>query len=93
MKTWGDVRAEIKSISQEEKETIELTAKLVAQLIEQRNSLGLSQRELSERAGLKQSALARLERTRVIPRIDTIAKVAKELGLEIRLVPKQVVSN
>ena len=86
MKTWASVRSEIRSISQEEKDEIFLAAKLVSQLVDRRNELGISQRDLSERIGVKQSAIARLEKTDVIPRVDTLVKVAKGLGLELRLV-------
>lgn len=86
MRTWSDVRGKIKSISEEEKEEIELSAKLVAQLIARREELGLSQRQLSIKSGLKQAAIARLERNNAIPRIDTFARLSKSLGLEIQLV-------
>ncbi len=88
MKTWADVRGRIKSISEEEKEEIKLAANLVAQLINRREELGLSQRQLSVKSGIKQAAIARLESHNAIPRIDTFARLSKSLGLEIRLVEK-----
>lgn len=88
MKTWADVRETITSITQKEKDEIELSAKLVAQLIRRRQELGLSQRDLSSKCGLKQTAIARLEKNNAIPRIDTFARISKSLGLEIQLVAK-----
>lgn len=87
MRTWSDVREKIKSVSEDEKEEIQLAANLVASLIDKRTELGLSQRDLSKMSGVKQSAIARLESLNAIPRIDTLAKVSKSLGLELRLVP------
>lgn len=86
MRTWSDVRGKIKSITDEEKSEIELTAKLVSQLIDRREELGLSQRQLAEKSGIKQTAIARLERYNVVPRIDTLARLSKPLGLEVKLV-------
>jgi len=86
MKTWADARGNIKSISEEEKFEIEVTADLIAQLINKRTELGLSQRQLSCKSGIKQAAIARLEKFNVVPRIDTLARLSKSLGMEIKLV-------
>jgi len=59
---------------------------IVAQLISRRKELGITQRELSDKTGLHQSAIARFEREGVIPRLDTLDKIAKALGLRITLV-------
>lgn len=48
-----------------------------------REHFGLSQTELAERAGMKQSALARLETGAVVPRRTTLAKLAKVMDLEV----------
>lgn len=50
----------------------------------------LSQRELAERIGTTQSAIARMESGGVLPTIDTLERVAAALGarLEVRLRPK-----
>lgn len=86
MRTWSDVRGKIESIPQNEKDEIEVSAKLIAQLIKQREKLGLSQRQLSLKSGIKQTAIARLERCNAIPRIDTFARITNSLGLEIKLI-------
>lgn len=88
MKTWSDVRGNIKSISEEEKLEVKISAKLVSQLIDRREELGLSQRDLSVKSGLKQAAIARLESYKAIPRIDTFARLSNSLDLEIKLVSK-----
>ncbi len=52
-----------------------------------RRAAGLSQRELSRRAGVPQSAIARIERGLQIPRADTLERLLKACGFELRLGP------
>lgn len=85
MKTWEQARNEIKSISEEEKQEIRQMAQLVAQIIERRQALGLTQKQLAERAGLKQEAVARLESARTMPRVDTLLRVSNSLNLHLSL--------
>ncbi|MGD6817994.1 helix-turn-helix domain-containing protein [Metabacillus sp. 84] len=86
---WADYKKQITSLDQSEIEQIEL----VAQLIIRRKTLGLTQRELAERTGLKQAAIARLEREGAIPRLDTLEKVAKALGLKLTLIDENATSK
>lgn len=60
---------------------------LITQLISRRIDKGLTQKELADRTGLKQSAIARLESETIIPKVDTLNKIAKELDLKLELVP------
>ena len=52
--------------------------------------MGLSQRELAERCGTTQSAIARLERGGRPPRIDTLLRIADALqcDLVVELAPR-----
>lgn len=54
-----------------------------------RRKLALSQRELAEKAGIKQPQLARIESGKQSPRLETIAAIAASVGyaVEIKLVP------
>ena len=52
-----------------------------------RRAAGLSQRELSRRSGVAQSAIARIERAQQIPRTDTLEKLLDACGFELRLGP------
>ncbi len=52
-----------------------------------RRAAGLSQRELSRRTGVPQSAIARIERGQQVPRADTLEKLLKACGFELRLGP------
>ena len=86
MKKWTELRSNISSLNEGEKQQISETASLVAEIIKRRLNLGLTQRQLAEMSGVKQSAIARLESNGVIPRIDTLFKLLRPLGLSIRLV-------
>ena len=48
-----------------------------------REKRGLSQRELAERLGTTQSAVARLEAGNVSPSLPTLDKLADALGVEL----------
>ena len=85
MKTWEQARTEIKSISEEEKREISQMAQLVAQIIERRQALGLTQKQLAEQSGLKQEAVARLESARTMPRVDTLLRVSNSLKMRVSL--------
>ncbi len=59
--------------------------KLTQMLIDTRIVRGMTQTELAEKAGLKQSALSRLENGRIPPNITTVLAVVKALGMRITL--------
>jgi len=86
MERWSDIKKEIRSISDAEKMQIEIVADLVDEIRDKREELGLTQRDLAKRTGLKQSAIARMESGGVIPRLDTILRVALALGLTFKLI-------
>ncbi len=52
-----------------------------------RRSAGLSQRELADRSGIPQPAIARIESGRSTPRFDTLASLLRACGLTIGLEP------
>ncbi len=58
-----------------------------SQLNQARRAAGLSQRELARRAGIPQSAIARIERSHQVPRLDTLERLLKACGFELRLGP------
>lgn len=47
---------------------------------------GMTQLELSQKTGIKQEALSRFFNCRNEPRIGTVVKIAKALGLKLELV-------
>lgn len=48
-----------------------------------RQDAGLTQAQLAERAGVSQPQIAKLERPRANPTIDTLEKVARALGMRL----------
>ena len=85
VRTWDQSRHEITSIRDVEKQEILQMAQLVARIIERRQALGLTQKQLAERAGLKQAAVARLESATTLPRVDTLLRVSNSLNMQLSL--------
>ena len=90
MKTWNDYKEYASGISPEAKADIEEASDLasfVTLIIQRRNELGLTQRELSSLSGMPQSSIARNETMKTVPNIETILKIVKPLGLQLSLLP------
>ena len=64
-------------------ETAEKTIKIINKIVESRELLGLTQRDLAKKCGIKQPALARIETCKVIPKLNTIIKIADVVGINI----------
>jgi ribosome-binding protein aMBF1 (putative translation factor) len=79
---------EASNLTQAEKDEIQLKISFIGKLIEAREQKGLSQKQLAEMSGLKQPAIARLERMQATPQIDTLFKVLKPLGYTLAIVPE-----
>lgn len=62
---------------------VENLSAIVGAMIEQRNSLGISQRELASMCGIPQSSVARIESYKTTPNLDTLLKIIKPLGLKL----------
>lgn len=50
-----------------------------------RRRAGLTQRQLAERAGTSQSAVARYERARAMPDLATLFRLVRACGLDLRM--------
>jgi transcriptional regulator with XRE-family HTH domain len=68
---------------------MKLEFNIAKELILLRKRLGLTQKELAEKAGIKELQLARIESGKQLPRLDTLRSIAESVGfsLEIRIVP------
>jgi len=68
---------------------------MVRELEERRERAGLTQEEVARRVGTTQSAIARLERSDVDPRLSTVVKYAAIVGcvVELRPVPPRARSQ
>jgi len=58
---------------------------IIRQIIEARSELNLTQKELAERTGIKQSNISRLERGTYTPSLKSLMKVAKGLNKELHI--------
>ncbi len=86
MKNWNDYKNYVKSIDEEARfdvEEAENIAAIVGAMIEKRNELGYSQRELASLCGMPQSSVARIESMRTAPNLDTLLKLMQPLGLKL----------
>ena len=91
MRTWEDYKRHVKSIdetSRKEMEEIETLAFLVGTMIDQRNKLGLSQKELAELCHIPQSTIGRIESCRTIPSILTLIRILEPLQMKITFTEK-----
>ena len=73
--------------SAQEIEASNIRAALIGTMIKARKEQGISQRDLESRSGLKQPAIARLERGTSSPTLDTLLKVLLPLGKTLSIVP------
>ena len=64
------------------KETEEIAA-IVSAMIEQRNALGLTQRDLAAMCGIPQSSVARIESCKTTPNLGTLLNIFQHLGLTL----------
>lgn len=89
MKTWNDYKEHVKKLdpaSDRDLAEIEEQAKIISAVIEQRNALGLSQRDLAEICGIPQSSVARIESFQTTPNLATLLKILRALGLKLAVV-------
>jgi len=84
--TFDDLWNDPKLLTDVEKEEIQLKIDLVGKLIEAREQKGISQKRLAEMSGLKQPAIARLEKMQATPQIDTLFRILKPLGYTLEIV-------
>jgi predicted transcriptional regulator len=90
MKTWEDYKNHVKSINPEERrnmEEIEKVSDIISSIIKKRRELGISQRTLAEQCGIPQSSVARIETFKTTPKLDTLLKLMKPLGLKLQVIP------
>lgn len=88
MRSWNDYKNHIKAVDHEiakdMKETEEVAA-IISAIIERRNSLGLSQRDLAAMCGIPQSSVARIESCKTMPNLGTLLNILNHLGLTLTI--------
>ena len=88
---WEDVEKEY--FTPEEIAESNLRVAIIGELIKARKEKGITQKQLEEMTGVKQTAIARMERGTVNPTIETVVKVLAPLGMTLAVVPLQTVSE
>ena len=86
MRTWEDFKKDAKNtndVARQDIEEMESLANIVSAIIERRNELGYSQRDLAKICGLPHSSVARIEACTVKPNVETLIKIMKPLGLTL----------
>ena len=87
MKNWKTLKKELlenKKVAGEYKKLAPVY-QLISQLIEARIKKGLTQEQLADKIGTKQSAIARLESGNSNPSIAFLEKVSKALGGKLQI--------
>ena len=76
---------------QGEYEKLQPEFEIMKVLIEARTKQNMTQKELAERSGIRQSNISRIEKGASSPNISTLQKLAEGLGmnLQVRFVPRR----
>jgi len=90
--TWEEVRKNL-NITPEQEAEIQLEKDLIKATIEARERLKLSQRDLSEKSGVRQPVIARMERLVNSPQTSTLMKLLYAMGYTLKVVPLDKIKN
>lgn len=87
-KNWKDVKKEIESdFTDEELEEIELEKEIILATIEARKESNLTQHELSEKTGIIQPSIAKIENFVRTPQYTTLMRLLYPMGYTLKVVP------
>ena len=87
--SFSDYYNDNNNVSPSQRAKIEFEVELIGKLIEAREQKGFTQAQLAEAAGIKQSAVARMESLKATPQIDTLFKVLTPMGYKLAIVPNE----
>ena len=65
----------------------DMRASIITAMIEAREEMGISQRQLEELSGVKQPQIARMERGNANPQLGTLLRVLNAMGKTLAVVP------
>lgn len=66
-------------------EAQELEYQIQEELIKARIACNMTQSELAEKSGIRQSNISRIENGNAVPRLDTLCALASAMGKKIRI--------
>lgn len=85
--TWEEYKANVRATDPDVGGAVldeaEAQSAIITAIIQRRNELGLSQRELADMCEMPQSSIARLESCQVNPSVSTALRVLRQLGLTL----------
>lgn len=87
MKNWKKLKAELMQNAEVKKEYDVLAPRYeaISKLLSARTKIGITQKELAERIGTKQSAIARFEAGGVNPSLDFLERIADVMGYKLHV--------
>lgn len=85
MSKWKDLEKELLSDPKVKKEYDKLAPRyeIISQLIAARLNKHMTQRDIAEKLGTKQSAIARLESGNINPSLEFLQKIAQVMGYKL----------
>ncbi len=87
-KNWKDVKKEIESdFTPEDIEEMELEKQIILATIEARKKANITQQELSEKTGIVQPSIAKIENFVRTPQYTTLMRLLYPLGYTLKVVP------
>lgn len=78
---WDTYKESITALTKEEMKELDILAHITSTFVIRRKELKLTQKELADRTGMKQSSIARFEKGDHMPKLDTLLRIAVALGL------------
>ena len=85
-KTWNEFEKEL-NFTKEENAEFELEKQIIEATINIRKKLNMTQRELSERSGIKQPNIVKLENQKRSPQVYTLLRILLSMGYTLKVVP------
>ncbi len=83
--SWQELRKEV--LTPEEIAECDLRVAIIGEIIKARQEKGISQKDLEALSGVKQPVIARMEKGKTSPQLDTILKILAPLGKTLAVVP------
>ena len=84
--SWEEFEKKLE-ITPEQEAEIQLEKDFILACIDAREKAKLTQRDLSEKTGIKQSSIARIEKCVNSPQTKTMIKLLRPMGYTIRVMP------
>lgn len=85
--SWQELRKEV--LTPEEIAESDLRVAIIGEIIKARQEKGISQKDLEALSGVKQPVIARMEKGKTSPQLDTILKILAPLGKTLAVVPME----